>query len=113
VSAWLGEIKVPVAAIRRAANQGLEEAAEMVKDLSDTRIPYDEGGLLRSGKVSTDPLKMEAAVSYDTEYAVRQHEFMDQVHPGGRQAKYLEDSFNQLRPVLASHIAAVIRRKIR
>lgn len=108
---WLGEIKVPLIEIERAANQGLREAAEMVKDLSDTRIPFDEGGLQRSGKVSTDPAKMEAAVSYDEPYAVVQHEMMDWSHEGGRQPKFLEDSFNQLRPMLAAHIASVIRRR--
>lgn len=35
-----------------------------------------------------------AIVSFDTPYAVRQHEELGYNHPGGGKAKYLEDAFN-------------------
>lgn len=108
---WHGEIKVPMAKIHRAANEGLKDAAEMVLALSDTRVPERTGQLRESGKVSTDPAKMEAAVSYDTAWAVRNHEVMTLKHDDG-ESKYLENSFNQLRPVLSRHIAETIRRRV-
>ena len=35
-----------------------------------------------------------AAVSYDTPYAIRQHEDLSYKHDAGRKAKYLEDPLN-------------------
>jgi hypothetical protein len=75
-------------------------------------VPLDEGTLERSGVASVDPLALTASVSYDTPYAVRQHEDMTLRHPNGRQPKYLEEPFLRLRRTAATIIANRIRREI-
>jgi hypothetical protein len=69
---------------------GLSKWAELVLQQSRADVPLDEATLERSGVASTDPHLIAAAVSYDTPYAVNQHENLQYHHPGGRKAKYLE-----------------------
>lgn len=57
-------------------------------------VPLDTGDLMHSGKVRADDTR--AVVSFDTPYAIRQHEEMSYRHPGGRSAKYLERPFNEV-----------------
>jgi hypothetical protein len=52
-------------------------------------------------------------VSYDTVYAVRQHEELTWRHDPGRQAKYLEQPYNTERPTMLALIAAAERRALR
>ena len=59
-----------------------------------------------------DPSSLTGAVSYDTPYAVRQHEDLTLRHDAGRKAKYLEDPMNEERQVIAGLIAAQIRRSL-
>ena len=68
--------------------------AEYVLGESIQQVPHEEGDLQSSGKVSVDEGSSRAAVSYDTPYAVRQHEDMTYQHDPGRKAKYLEDPLN-------------------
>lgn len=72
------------------AAKGLELGAHHLLGASRKLVPHEEGTLENSGKVSVDPGSHQAAVSFDTPYAVRQHEEMDYAHDDGRQAKYLE-----------------------
>ena len=55
-------------------------------------VPIEEGTLGRSGQTSTETQGQAGvgAVSFDTPYAVRQHEELDYRHDEGRSAKYLE-----------------------
>jgi hypothetical protein len=62
---------------------------------------------------SVDEASLTAAVSYDTPYAVVQHERLDFRHAPGRTAKYLENSLNAARQEVAALIAAQIRRSLR
>lgn len=71
---------------------GLEKGAEFVGQKSDTMVPLDEGPLQNSRKVTRAGNR--AAISYNTPYAVKQHEDMTLVHPNGRQPKYLEQALN-------------------
>ena len=71
------------AAVRDVAQFVLAEAIQIV--------PVEDHDLQSSGKVSTDPSQCLAAVSFDTPYAVIQHEDMTFKHKSGRQAKYLEE----------------------
>lgn len=73
-----------------AARRGLLLAAEHVLTEANERVPIEEGTLARSGRASVDDGELKAAVSYDTPYAVRQHEDMTLRHDQGRQAKFLE-----------------------
>ena len=82
------------AAARKGAARGLMRGAEHVLQQANLIVPIEEGTLLRSGAASSDEGELRAAVSYDTPYAVRQHEELTYRHDPGRQAKYLETPLN-------------------
>lgn len=98
------------AAVHAAAARGLLLAAEHVLQVADQRVPLDEGALERSGTASADAASLTAAVSYDTPYAVYQHERMDLRHAPGRTAKYLETPLNEEAATAQEIIAAQVRR---
>jgi len=102
-------------AFRHGAVQGVRLAGEHVLQVSNGRVPLLEGTLERSGRVSDPEIdgdQIVGAVSYDTPYAVRQHEETDYHHPNGRQAKYLESSVNDTAGVQRAIIAQAIRNEI-
>lgn len=80
---------------RAAAEQGLALALQHLLAEAQRIVPLDKGPLERSGKVTQDGLN--GAVSFDTVYAVRQHEELTWRHAPGRQAKYLETPMNTQR----------------
>lgn len=71
--------------------EAAEEVAEYILAQSMQEVPHETGDLQASGRVSVDRDRGVAAVSYDTPYAVVQHEDMTFHHDAGRKAKYLED----------------------
>jgi len=79
---------------RRGAARGLMLGAEHVLEEANRIVPIQEATLLRSGVASVDERQLRAAVSYDTVYAVTQHEELTYQHDAGRQAKYLETPLN-------------------
>jgi hypothetical protein len=95
---------------RRRVARGLALAAEHVLAESKLEVPLDEGTLERSGRTDVDEAALRASVSYDTPYAVPQHERLDYRHAPGRKAKYLEDPLNRERARVAEIIAAELRR---
>lgn len=95
---------------RQRAARGVGLAAEYLLGESKLEVPLDEGTLERSGRADVDESRLRASVSYDTVYAVPQHERMDYRHAPGRKAKYLEDPMNRSREVVAQIIAAELRR---
>lgn len=99
--------------IREGAARGLYLAAEHVLQQSQEVVPLDESPLMQSGTASVDEASLTAAVSYDTPYAVRQHEALDFRHAPGRTAKYLEGPLNASRAEVAAIIAAQMRRAMR
>lgn len=106
---WHGtEVK---AIIRGAAERGVKKAAEHLLTESRKQVPIEEATLERSGVASTDGTR--AAVSYDTVYAVRQHEELDWRHDPGRKAKYLEDPMHAEAPVIRAMIAREVKRAIK
>ena len=98
---------------RVGAAKGLFLAAENILEMATRIVPLNEGTLERSGAASVDEAKLVAAVSYDTPYAVRQHEELDYNHPNGRQSKYLETPLNAEREQCNAIIAAEIRAALR
>lgn len=87
--------------MEHAAAEGLYKWAEHVLEEAQRIVPLLEGTLQDSG-TAHEPGKrglgrLEAAVTYDTPYAVPQHEEMDYHHAPGRQAKYLETPLNASR----------------
>ncbi|MEU0332232.1 hypothetical protein [Streptomyces sp. NPDC006193] len=99
--------------LRAGAARGVFLAAEHVLGKSNEVVPLDEAALQRSGTASVDALSLTAMVSYDTPYAVRQHEELTWRHAPGRTAKYLENSLNAARQEVAALIAAQLRRALR
>lgn len=96
---------------RRLASEGLERALEHTLGEAKKIIPLDEGTLERSGRVDVDGLN--GAISFDTVYAVVQHERLDYRHAPGRQAKYLEQPMNTERETMLQLMAVPLRRWIR
>ncbi|MBA9003663.1 hypothetical protein [Thermomonospora cellulosilytica] len=97
---------------KAAAVRGLGKDAEHLLGESRQEVPIEEATLERSGVASVDEDTMSAAVSYDTPYAVRQHEDLTYRHDPGRKAKYLEDPFNRERGTMLEILAAEIRREL-
>lgn len=104
-----------VGAAKTGAVIGLNTAAERLAALATPLTPYLDGDLIESQDVhpatETSP---EAAVSYDTPYAVDQHEHLEyrhttDPHPDA-QAKYLEAPLRQNADELQKIIAAQLRR---
>lgn len=100
-----------LARVHSAAERGVRMAVEHWLGESRKEVPIEEGTLERSGRATTEGLK--GAVSYDTPYAVYQHERMDLQHDSGRKAKYLEDPGNREAGTMAEIIAAQVRRATR
>ncbi|MEV4457013.1 minor capsid protein [Microbispora sp. NPDC049633] len=98
---------------RAAAVRGLRKAAEHLLQASRELVPIEEGTLERSGVASVDEDELRAAVSYDTVYAVRQHEDLTLKHDEGRQAKYLEEPMQSERGTMLDIVAAEVRRSLR
>ena len=96
---------------RRLAEEGLQRGLEHVLGEARKIVPLEEGTLERSGRVSRDGLN--GAVTFDTVYAVRQHEELTWKHAPGRQAKYLETPMNSERNVVLQLMAVSLRRWLR
>lgn len=89
----------------------LVDLAEFGLEESNRIAPIEEGTLIRSGQVSRDDRAGKVAVSYDTPYAVVQHEDTQLRHDQGRQAKFLEDAMlTQVAPQAGRFIAERVRR---
>lgn len=97
---------------KTGAVEGLRLAAEHILQVSRLRVPIDEATLERSGAASVDRSDLRAAVSYDTEYAVYQHETFGLRHQAGRTAKYLEDPARDEAEIVERIIAAAIERAL-
>lgn len=107
---WHGP-RVTLRAHRGAVN-GLRLAAEHILGESRKLVPHEEGTLERSGVASVDETTMTASVSYDTVYAVRQHEELDWQHSEGRQAKYLEQPMSTEADTAAALVQSAIRKAL-
>lgn len=100
-------------AVRRGAAQGLADAGKVVLDDSQKRVPTESHELADSAVVDVDASDLVAVVSYDTAYAVKQHENLRLKHSKGKQGKYLERALRARREAAARAIAAAISEVIR
>ncbi len=92
--------------ILAAAQRGLEDAAEVVKQESIQRTPKETGALRND--CSTASGHLEAVVFYTLVYAVAQHEGLGFRHEHG-EAKFLENALIATRGVVGQVIAQSIR----
>lgn len=100
--------------VASAAERAAYLGAEHVLGESSKVVPIEEGTLSRSGVASADTEGHVAvgAVSYDTPYAVRQHEELDYRHDQGRTAKYLETPLYAEADTVAAIAAEQVRKAL-
>lgn len=79
--------------IIKAALKGQKALALNILGESQKLVPVDTSTLKRSGHVSTE--RNITTISYNTPYALKQHEDASLNHPKGGEAKYLEKPFNE------------------
>lgn len=104
----LAGLGIAVESIEEGAADGVRLSVEHLLTQANLHVPHDEGTLERSGEASTEGLK--GAVSYDTPYAVRQHEDMTLHHGGKGQAKWLETTMAEEASTVRDIVDAAIRR---
>jgi hypothetical protein len=99
--------------IEKLAMDALHDYAENIAETSARIAPIEEGTLIRSAQVSRDDRAGLVAISYDTPYAVVQHEDTQLRHDDGRRAKFLEDpvmaAADWLGPFVANHVRKATR----
>lgn len=81
-------------ATKQSRKKGTFAALDHLLAVSKQEVPLDQGPLRASGMVDVADDGSAGTVSYDTPYAVRQHEELGYRHQRGRKAKYLEDPCN-------------------
>jgi hypothetical protein len=59
----------------------LESTADELLRKANETIPFETGALAQSGQVDIEPAALKAVVSYNTPYAIRQHEDVSLRHP--------------------------------
>lgn len=96
--------------VRAGAGDGLQLAAEHVRGAAIPRTPLDTAALRNSAVASSDAAELRAAVSYDTPYAVRQHEELGYRHRDG-EAKYLERTLAAEQAQVLAIIGAAVKRR--
>lgn len=92
--------------------EAVQAAVDHLLGVAQDQTPHEEGTLERSGRAVVDG-NGRGSVSFDTPYAMRQHEEMTWQHPGKGKAKYLEDPFNSEAGTMRDLMAAVMRRALR
>jgi hypothetical protein len=93
---------------RRGADQGVAAGAEHVRDVSVARAPERTGALRASARAVHEPGSALAAVTFDADYAVYQHENLDYEHNDGG-PKFLESALVSERSAVAWLVQAEIR----
>jgi hypothetical protein len=86
-------VRASVTGLAAALPEIVRDVAEDLLSESRDEVPIDQMDLSNSGKVTvagSAPV-VEGAVSYDTPYAVIQHEAEEFRHQDGRKARYLAD----------------------
>lgn len=91
VNLRLGEV---VENITKGGERGVRLSVEHLLTEANKTVPHDEGTLERSGDTGVQNTSghVRGSVSYDTPYAVRQHEDLSLHHDGKGQAKWLENT---------------------
>lgn len=98
------------ALLAKAGALGLSQAAEYLRSKTLPRTPKRDGDLRGSAQVINATIfNLEAWVTFDTPYAVRQHEELDYFHPVG-EAKFLERTLQDEAKTIQRIIAAPIGR---
>ncbi len=95
-----------MAGTRAAAARAVTDAAEYLLEEANRTAPIEEATLIGSGHVGKATAHdLVATVSYDTPYAVRQHEDTRLRHDPGRRAKWLQHTFREQQPRILAYLA--------
>lgn len=78
----------------KSRKKAVWSALDYLAATSKQQVPLDQGPLMNSCYVDVAEDGSSGTVSYDTPYAVVQHENTWYHHQRGRKAKYLEDPVN-------------------
>lgn len=100
-----GKIKMLAKNARKKATWS---ALDHLAAVSKEQVPLDQGPLKNSCYVDVKEDGSQGTVSYDTPYAVIQHENLGFQHQRGRKAKYLEDPVNDAS--VKSEMATLLQR---
>lgn len=95
------------AVVLEVVEDALADAMEHVLNVSNQQVPLEYGDLQASGECGVEGLV--GWVSYDTPYAVSQHEDLSFYHKNGRKAKYLEDAFNSEMDKILQTVASRVK----
>lgn len=79
---------------KECTKKGTWSALDHLAAVSKEQVPLDQGPLKNSCYVDVSEDGSSGTVSYDTPYAVVQHENTQFQHQRNRKAKYLEDPAN-------------------
>lgn len=105
------------AELLKGAQKGLKTTSESILGESQKLVPVDTGTLQKSGTVQYNEDKTIATISYNTPYALKQHEDNTLNHDKSKnpdaQAKYLERPFNEKKGELESNIGNEFERILR
>lgn len=77
--------------VKSGSKKATWSALDVLASASKEQVPLDQGPLKNSCAVDVNEDGSDGTVSYDTPYAVVQHENRSLSHQRGRKAKYLED----------------------
>jgi hypothetical protein len=88
---------------------GVRALGEFILQRSTTRVPLEEAILQDSGAVDVDPVEAHGTVSYDTKYAVKQHEDPTLKHDEGRSAFYLKIAMDEGSAVAETILAKAMK----
>ena len=99
--------------ILKGAVKGLKITAQNILGESQKLVPVDTGTLQKSGAIKVDSQNLMAQISYNTPYALKQHEDATLNHPNGGEAKYLERPFNEKSGELEVNVGNEIQRILR
>ncbi|MDF3280484.1 hypothetical protein [Gordonia sp. N1V] len=92
------------------AERALLAGAEVLLDESNRNVPLETGTLERSGNTAASGY--DAAVGYNTPYAVRQHEEVGYTHKGKGEAKFLENAMHNHRDAILGAISDTLRQAL-
>jgi hypothetical protein len=91
---------------RAAAVVALRAGTEHMLEESNRTIPHETGAMAGSGVASVDARALKGAFSWNTPYAVRQHEDTRLRHDQGRRAKWAEQTMREQAGRVLAFLAA-------
>ena len=80
--------------VKACGQKAIKESLEYIAEISKEQVPVDTGALRDSCEVTLDDSRLAGVVSYNTDYAVDQHENLTYGHHNGGNAKFLENPVN-------------------